>query len=85
MGLGSQKDVAVAVAQGSAACPVSVNQLVHSPGPESSSNGIYHGYARIDVTDELRFALTCICALFEQYNLRLLQPQPDADQRVDHR
>jgi hypothetical protein len=49
-----------------------VDELVHAARPERRAHGLHHGLARVNVADQLRFALACVRALLEQNNLRLL-------------
>lgn len=50
-----------------------MDQLVHAARAERRSHGVDDGAAGVDVADQLRLSLTCVGAVFQQYNLRLLQ------------
>ena len=48
-------------------------ELVHASGSKRCPHSIYYRAARIDIADQLRFALTCVRSIFQKYYLRLLQ------------
>ena len=52
-----------------------VDQFVHPPGPECGPHCIGYGHARIDIADQLRRALRCICPLLKKDDLGLLRSQ----------
>lgn len=48
-------------------------EFVHATWPKCCSYSIHNSHTCIDVADELRFPLACICAFLEQNDLWLLQ------------
>ena len=53
--------------------PLSMYEFVHATWPKCCSYSIHNSHTCIDVADELRFPLACICAFLEQNDLWLLQ------------